>query len=243
MFNLLAGAEAALGATGIGFLPIVVWLTFWLFEDWKHPEPRRVLIIAFLTGMCAVPVVLSLEGVTTKLIPYGRTILIAWAAIEEAVKFGMAGIFVLRSRSVDEPIDYVVYMITVALGFAAVENSLFLFAPFIANNFLESAVTGDLRFIGPTLIHVLGSAIIGGALAFSFFRTRLDKVWYVAVGLILAVGLHAFFNFLIITTGAGRILTVFLGVWVGIIFILLALERIKLLRPPAWWEKIFTSAT
>ena len=61
------------------------------------------------------------------------------------------------------------------------------------------------------------------------------------IGLILATALHTFFNILIITTDADRILTVFLGVWVGIIFVILIFERIKLLRPPAWWEKIVTS--
>lgn len=238
MLSLIATAKAALGAAGIGFMPVLLWVVFWLFEDWKHPEPRKRLIMAFLTGMLTVAVVLPIQATANEFLPLGPTLLFVWALIEEALKLAMAWIFVLRSRAVDEPIDFPVYMITVALGFAAVENTLFLITPFAAGNLLESAVTGDLRFIGATLIHVLGSAIIGGALAFSFFREPAQKLWYATVAVILAATLHTLFNLLIITTGAGRILTVFLGVWVGIIFVLLALERIKLLRPPAWWEKV-----
>ena len=240
---MTAAVQAAFGATTIGVVPIIVWLGFWLVEDWKHPEPRNRLSAAFLTGMLAVPIVLSFEGLAVRLMPYGYGLIFVWALTEELVKLGMAWAFVLRNRAVDEPLDFPVYMITVALGFAAVENTLFLFTPLFGGNIIETAVTGDLRFIGPTLIHVLGAAIIGGSLAFSFFRERWTKLWYLALGVILAASLHTFFNFLIITTGASRILTVFLGVWVAIICVLLALERIKLLRPPAWWEKTFISSS
>ena len=239
--DLIAGAEAALGAASIGFIPIVIWLVFWLFQDWRHPEPRRQLLTAFLTGIMAVIVVLPLQAIANELLPLGAPLLFVWALTEEVVKFGMAWLLVLRNRSVDEPIDFPVYMITVALGFAALENSLFLFSPFLSGSILETAVTGDLRFIGATLIHVLGSSIIGGSLAFTFFRSSFERVGYVTAGVILAASLHTFFNFLIITSGSARVLTVFLGVWVGIICMLLALERIKLLRPPAWWEVLFSS--
>ena len=239
MPDILAAAYAAFGAAGMGFVPIAIWLAFWLFEDWRHPEPRRRLFIAFMVGMLAVPIVLSLEGLAVSVLPYGYLLLFLWAVIEEVVKVLMGWLFVLQHRSVDEPIDIPIYLITVALGFAAVENTLFLFTPLIEGATLTSAITGNLRFIGPTLIHVLGASIVGGAMAFAFFRSRPEKIYYALVGVILASGLHTVFNFLIITTGAGRVLTVFLAVWVAIIFVLLALERIKLLRPPAWWEKIF----
>ncbi len=239
MSDLVAAAGAALGATLMGFVPIVVWLAFWLFEDWKHPEPRRMLTAAFVVGMISVPVVLSFESLAASLLPYGYVLLFIWAMIEELVKLGLALVFVLRARSVDEPLDFPVYLITVALGFAAVENTLFLFTPLFGGGVLESAITGNLRFIGPTLIHVLDAAIIGAALGFAFFREQPFKFLYGAAGVILAATLHTYFNFLIITTGAGRVLTVFLGVWVAVIFVLLALERLKLLHPPSWWEKVF----
>ena len=219
-------------------MPVLIWLGFWLFEDWEHPEPRMRLLFAFLTGMLAVAVVLPFQKVASDMLPLGFGLLAIWALIEEVAKFGLAWLLVLRNRAVDEPMDMVIYMITVALGFAALENTLFLITPFFEHAALEGAITANMRFIGATLIHVLGSAVVGAALGFTYFRTRSEKITYIGIGLILATSLHALFNFLIITTGAGTVLTVFLGVWVGIISILLALERIRLLRPPAWWERI-----
>lgn len=227
----------------MGFLPIGVWLLFWLFEDWRHPEPRKRLLIAFLVGMLSVPLVLSIESAVTAFLPYGYLLLFLWALTEEGVKLAFAWFFVLRNRAVDEPIDMPVYLITVALGFAAVENALFLFAPLMSGGLVESAITSNLRFIGPTLIHVLGASIVGGALAMTFFRSSSEKLYYALTAVILASALHTFFNFLIITTGAQKVLTVFLVVWVALVFVLLALERIKLLHPPAWWEKIFIRTT
>ncbi len=235
-FNIGAG----LIALAAGFIPALIWLVFWLFEDRRRPEPRHMIIRTFLLGMLAVPIVLPLEKLAVDAgIPVSFQLFFIWSFIEEAVKMGLALAFVLRSPAVDEPIDLPIYMISIALGFAALENTLFLLAPITDGKLLESIVTGNLRFIGASLIHVLSSAVIGGALAFAYYRDTWDKIWFGAVGLILAVSLHAVFNLLIITTGAANILTVFLGVWVGIIFLLLTLERVKALRRPAWWEKAF----
>lgn len=227
-------------AFAAGFVPALLWLVFWLFEDRRRPEPRRLIVKTFLLGMLAVPIVLPLEKAAVDAgIPVGFTLFLIWAAIEELIKFALAFMFVLRNSAVDEPIDLPVYMISIALGFAALENTLFLLTPITGGALTESIVTGNLRFIGASLIHVLSSAIIGGALAFAFYRDFIYKVWFGVFGVILAIALHAMFNFLIITTGASRILTVFLGVWVGIIFLLLALERVKAIHRPAWWEKTF----
>jgi len=44
-----------------------VWLWFWLKEDAKRPEPKRLLFAAFAAGMIAVPFALSLEKFAVKL--------------------------------------------------------------------------------------------------------------------------------------------------------------------------------
>ncbi len=238
LFGINIGS--ALVALAAGFIPAVIWLVFWLFEDRRRPEPRALVVRTFLVGMLAVPIVLPLEKIVIDLgIPVSFQLFLLWALIEEVVKLAFALFFVLRNSAVDEPIDLPIYMISIALGFAALENTLFLLTPINDGKLLESIVTGNLRFIGASLIHVLSSAIIGGSLAFAYYRETADKFWFGAVGVILAVSLHAVFNFLIITTGASNILTVFVGVWVGIIFLLLTLERVKAVRRPAWWEKTF----
>lgn len=233
------GANSALAAFFLSLVPVLIWLAFWLFEDSKRPEPKGMIFLAFLSGMVTVLLVLPFQQVAAAYLPLAFPLILVWAAIEEVMKFAVAYLMVLRKRDVDEPIDFPIYLITVALGFAALENALFIFNPLINGELFQGLVAGNLRFVGATLVHVLSSAVIGGAFAFSYYRERAQKIWYGFMGVILAIALHAFFNFLIIITGSDGTLTVFLGVWVGIIFVLLALERVKRLTRPLWWEKIF----
>ncbi|MBU6310556.1 PrsW family intramembrane metalloprotease [Patescibacteria group bacterium] len=240
--DMLPLLPTALSAVALGFFPIIIWLAFWLIEDRRHPEPRQRLLVAFMAGMLSVPFVLGAQAGAYAFVTYGTLLLFIWATIEAIAKIFFAWFFVLRDSAVDEPIDIPVYLITVSLGFAALENTLFLVQPLMYEGFAISATTGGLRFIGPTLIHVLDAVIIGSALALAFFRSRGEKILYGLIGIILAAALHATFNILIIATDAEQSLSIFLGVWVAIIFALLMLERIKLLHPPAWWEKVFISS-
>lgn len=212
---------------------------FWLLQDIKRPEPKRLILRAFLAGVLTVLLVLPLQKIAAEHIPMGLILIVTWAAIEELLKLGMAWIVVLRHRAVDEPIDIPIYLITVALGFAALENTLFLIAPFSNGLFEQGFITGNLRFLGATLIHVVSSTIIASSLAFAFYKSSLRKVLYGFIGVILAIALHALFNFSIINTSADLLLTIFAVVWVGVVFLLLMLERIKLLQRPQWWKKVF----
>ena len=229
----------------MGFVPIFIWLVFWLLEDIRRPEPRGLIFRAFIAGMITVLLVLPLQRIALEVVPGASLanatlpIIFVWAAIEEIMKLALAWIVVLRHRAVNEPIDIPIYLITVALGFAALENTLFLLTPLGNGEIYSSLITGNLRFLGATLIHVLSSAVIGGAFAFAFYAGRLRILFYGAIGVILAIALHTLFNFTIINTRADYLLTIFAGVWVGIVFLLLVLERVKLLKRPAWWEKMF----
>jgi RsiW-degrading membrane proteinase PrsW (M82 family) len=132
-----------------GLLPALAWLWFWLREDSKHPEPRNLIALAFLAGMLTVAAVIPIQKFTAGYFMLGTTATFAaWAAIEEVCKFLAARITVLGRRTTDEPIDAVIYMVTVALGFASVENALFLLNPAIAGQLSTTLLTSDLRAIG-----------------------------------------------------------------------------------------------
>lgn len=219
-----------------GFIPALIWLIFWLLEDRRRPEPERMILRAFAAGMVAVPLVIPFQQAAAYW-ANGPMLVFIWAATEEMMKLIVALVAVLRKRAVDEPIDIPVYLITVALGFSALENMLFLLHP--SGGVVNELITGNLRFIGATLIHTLSSAVVGGMLALAFYRDWFSKIAYGLLGVILAVFLHGLFNFSILTVGADHLLTVFAFVWIGIVFLLLALERVKLLKRPAWWEKMF----
>ncbi len=214
-----------------GIVPALLWLLFFLREDRLHPEPRKLLIFTFIAGMSCVIFVLPVQRFAYGFLT-GGSLLLAWAFIEELFKYWAAYLVVLWQSAVDEPMDPVIYMITAALGFAALENALFMSGPLLSGNPTEALITGNLRFIGAALLHVVASASIGMALALSFYRKSKYKRLYFLTGFILSVLLHTIFNFFIMESNGGEVLIVFSFVWIGVILLLLLFERIKLIKKP-----------
>jgi RsiW-degrading membrane proteinase PrsW (M82 family) len=223
---LVSIAAAAAG----GVLPALAWLWFWRRED-DHPEPRRLIALAFFAGMLAVAFVIPIEKFVATFFTSQTVIFSFWSAIEEVTKFLAAWITVLRLREDDEPIDPVIYMVTVALGFAAAENALFLLSPLAGSTVAAEVITGNLRFVGATLLHVLSSSVIGIALGLSFYRSKKIRIEYAICGVILAILLHSSFNFFILNTPEQDLLRTFGFVWIGLVAVLGILEFIKRIRP------------
>lgn len=209
-----------------GVLPALLWLAFWLLEDRCEPEPKSYLVLTFAAGAVAVFAALWLEQRAQGYFA-GTSLIVIWAAIEELLKFGAAYLVALRARVFDEPLDAIVYMITVALGFSAFENALFLLSPLQDGDILRTIVTGDLRFIGASLLHSLSSATIGVALALAFYKSAAQKRMAALIGVILAIFLHSLFNFFILGTGGGATFWIFLCIWFGVVIMLFMTEQIK----------------
>ncbi len=201
----------------LGLLPSVTWLFFYLHEDMKHPKPILAVLLAFLVGGAVTFLVLPVEIFTNEwFIRLGFPLytigsFLALAAIEEVFKFFGAFLSVGKSRAFREPLDAMIYAITVALGFAAVENIASLFkasdGSFLNVDVLESLV---LRFVGATLLHSLAGGIAGYYWGKSFFKPEL-RWFYIGVGLALATALHAVFNLLIIKSGPANLAIVFVS--------------------------------
>ncbi len=209
-----------------GMIPAFVWLFFWLLEDRCEPEPKRYIFLCFLAGMLGVVVVLPLEQLADNYVT-GTMLLLVWGALEELVKFGAAYAVALRTAFFDEPLDAVIYLVTAALGFSALENTLFILGPLHEGDALRSILTADLRFMGATLLHSLASATIGIALALSFYKPASVRRMVAFLGVVLAIALHTLFNFFILNKGSDATFWIFLCIWVGIVALLLLVERVK----------------
>jgi len=211
-----------------GLLPSLIWLYFLLKEDATHPEPKTLIALAFVAGMVGVALALPAEQYAKFLLDDKiLSITISWSLIEEILKYAMAAIFILWRNAVDETPDYVIYMITVALGFAAVENMLFLLSPLLDGDLASGFFTGNLRFIGSTLLHVVASAAIGFSLAFSTKYHPVGRTAAAALGLILAVALHTAFNTLIMNQGTSTALAAFFLIWMVAVIFFAAFEVLK----------------
>ena len=197
---------------GLGVLPSLVWLIFYLQQDRKHPEPVWMIIYAFiLSGMMTFFALVLQMLARTWFIRYGigghsPFELGVFATIEEVLKFLAMYWFISKRKDFDEPLDAMVYMITIALGFAAVENIASLFQSNNVVGMTAGLVTPlgglALRFFGATLLHSVTSGLIGYHWGLAIVRRR--PLWiYLTLGVAMASALHGVFNYLILKTGPG----------------------------------------
>jgi len=227
----MPSAQTIFFALAGGILPALLWLWFWLQEDRLHPEPRSMIIRTFIAGMFAVPLVLPLEQLIQKNYAFDITLVVfLWACAEELFKWLAVYLAAFDTKEYDEPIDAVVYMLTGALGFAAMENVFFLITSISNTNVVESLVTGNLRFIGATLLHVLSSGVIGLFMGLSFCKSGLAKKTYLLFGLALAILLHTLFNVYIIRDGGTSIFIIFCFVWVAVLLLIAGFEKVKRIK-------------
>ena len=199
-------------------MPSFIWLYFLLREDARHPEPKRLIAFAFFAGMLTVLIVIPFEQFVRTYVLSDFSVMIGWATIEEVAKYAVAALCLFWRRDVDEAPDYVIYMLTVALGFAAAENTLFILTPFLNGDLANGFLTSDMRFLGSTLLHVVASATIGFSLAFSAGYRAEGRILSAALGLILAIALHTAFNTIIMTGGTSTTVALFLTWTVAVAF-------------------------
>lgn len=188
----------------LGILPGFIWLVFYLQEDTDH-EPKKEILYAFLAGTVVTVVVLFVQNFFNDVVAplvnirdLSPIYLLVLAGIEEFFKFGTAYILLSRSKYFDVPVDAMIYMIIVALGFATVENIGALQGQLKETALLSSIIgTATLRFIGATLLHTLASALVGYYWAKGIITKHLFKS--IVLGLLAATTLHAGFNYLVLS--------------------------------------------
>jgi RsiW-degrading membrane proteinase PrsW (M82 family) len=233
-FALEAFVYALIG----GVFPALVWLWFWMHENHAHHEPKHTIWLTFLVGMSAVFVVYPFQKLATTLIGEenaGWNTFLAWATIEEIAKYSVAYCIALRLKYnvFDEPIDAFVYLMTAALGFSAMENTLFLIAPLLQGETFTTIVTGNMRFMGANLLHVASSGVLSLFISYAYFKPIWAQRLSLMVGLLAATILHTIFNFLILLVtdfNKEMIFVAFSYVWITLIILILALEKVKTIK-------------
>ena len=210
-----------------GVIPSLVWLWFWLKEDKEDPEPNGLLVVCFILGMVSVLLVLPIEKFIQTNITSSQMQIFGWASVEEIIKYLIVVAILYRSTYLHKPIDWPIFLITTALGFAALENMLFLIKPLSLGQTTVGLLTGNLRFLGSTLLHAVASGIIGIMAGLSFYIKGFRKEIYLLIGFILAIGLHSVFNFFIMENNGSEFLKVFAFLWVATIINLLLFEKLR----------------
>ena len=195
-------------------LPIAI-LVFYIYRKDKNvPEPTGQLLKAFFYGILSVLLSLCMS------IPFGllglypaesitaldsiRHAFFAAAVPEEIAKFVMLWLVVRKNRHFDERVDGIVYAVCVSLGFAALENVLYLFSN--AESFVSVGV-GRALFAVPG--HFCFAVLMGYYYSLARFSAADQKKNY-ALTLIAPIMAHGIYDAILMVTEVAPVLSVVL---------------------------------
>jgi RsiW-degrading membrane proteinase PrsW (M82 family) len=133
---------------------LVIALYVYVRDKYEH-EPLGLLAWTFALGALGAP----LAAVVERLVPYVPLI----GPVEEVAKFLAVRLFAYRSREFNEPFDGVVYCVMASMGFATLENVMY--------------VLGGGMSIGieRALISVPGHAAFGAIMGYYVGRAKFEE--------------------------------------------------------------------
>ena len=176
-----------------GIAPGLALLSYFYLKDYYETEPISVVLKAFLYGVCLVfPVmflqyILETEGIFTSDFD---TAFVSTALLEEFFKWFILLFAIYQHVAFDEPYDGIVYGVAVSLGFATMENTLYLLA-----NGVEHALT---RAILPVSSHALFGVIMGFYLGKAKF-TAVRSKYFLLAAFVVPFILHGVYDFILMT--------------------------------------------
>jgi RsiW-degrading membrane proteinase PrsW (M82 family) len=209
-----------------GMVPTFLWLWFWINES-DDDIPSVLIVFGYICGMLAVLILLPLHNPIEHLNLTSGQITTLYATLEECAKVSIIAILAFNSHIYDAT-DYTIYLVTGALGFSALENTLYLLQPIAHITDIGSVViTGNLRFFGATVLHTVTVAIVGIFIGIAYPLGRFGKTVAALLGISAGVLIHVMFNtYIELGTRQGTIIAI-VGIWSIALVIIMIFDRLK----------------
>ncbi|MCO4806482.1 MAG: PrsW family intramembrane metalloprotease [Flavobacteriales bacterium] len=183
----------------VAFAISVIWMIYLRKLDVFEPEEWKHIIIVFIMGCVTVWAVFPITAFMKTNLgfqldnSFWNDFIYSWVGIgmvEELIKMVPLIIIVQFRKIVNEPYDFILYAAVSALGFAFIENAMYI----ERSDFY--AING--RALMSTVAHMTFSSIIGYGLLIASCR-RPGKGWHYIVGAFLVASLmHGFYDFWLI---------------------------------------------
>lgn len=200
----------------VAFCISVIWMVYLRKLDVFEPERWLHIIIVFVMGcittFAVFPISDFIHGLGFML--NGEVVndflytSIGIGMVEELVKLIPLVIIIQFRKIVNEPYDFLLYAATSALGFAFIENSLYI----ERSDFF--AING--RALMSTVAHMTFSSVIGYAFMIASCRRPGRGWYYILGGFLLASVMHGFYDFWLINPIAKK--------WNGLTFVFFILS-------------------
>jgi protease PrsW len=188
------------GVLVVAIAPAVALFLFFYLRDKYRREPIGVMLVTFILGAASLAPAaitsLSLQKLTgwrsstPNLLHAFLGAMVIVGLVEEGAKFLVVRFYAYHRPEFDEPYDGIMYSVTAALGFATLENILY-----VSSN---GAGTGVMRALLAMPSHAFDGVLMGYFLGEAKFA-RNDRVgnWLSALGFGLAVVAHGLYDFIV----------------------------------------------
>jgi RsiW-degrading membrane proteinase PrsW (M82 family) len=192
----------------IALAPGIAICLFIFYKDIYNREPKLNLIISFFLGCAAIiPAVIfedkfsfTSDGTVTGVAIFSFAIV---AFSEEFSKFLGLRLYAYNMKSFDEPLDGIVYSVMVGMGFATLENLLYVLKYAEIGQGLE---VGIKRMFLSVPAHGTFAVVMGYFVGKAKFDSK-NSFWLMMAGLLAAIFFHGSFDFFLFvneTTVWGR---------------------------------------
>jgi len=181
----------------ISLAPILI-IAFYIYNRDKYEkEPFSFLLRALFSGVwIVIHVVLierfltipseGLEGISNA----AYTAFVVAALTEEGMKYFAFYLFFWRNRNFNERFDGIVYAVYIALGFAGIENVLYVFT--------GGYSVGLVRALTAVPAHALFGIVMGYYFGMAKFYPN-TRVLYLFMAFFLPFAFHGFYDFLLMS--------------------------------------------
>ncbi|MCR5453629.1 MAG: PrsW family intramembrane metalloprotease [Bacteroidales bacterium] len=204
----------------LALLPVAVVL-YYIYSKDHDPEPPRTIFIAFLWGcVSVVPAILG-EWV----IHFDNMFLQATfgiGLIEEACKLAMLMLYIWKHADFNDRFDAIVYSVAVSLGFAAVENIMYVIQGGVSVAILRAlfSIPGHATFA------IIMGYYFAKAKTHFYYGRRQQQYTQLALALLLPTLGHGIFDYLALTASEHSNNALYLLIFVFVIdFITLAMVK------------------
>ncbi|MBS4961195.1 MAG: PrsW family intramembrane metalloprotease [Clostridiales bacterium] len=178
--------------------PVLI-LSFYIYiRDKYEKEPVRLLIVSLMAGMISASIIYILQvnikiEIKNQWIKLFYLSFISSAGIEEGVKFIFLFFLIWKNKNFNEPFDGIVYGAFLSLGFAGIENYIYVFHP-IKGGYNTAILRGIFSVPG----HGLFGTAMGYHMGMKKFPMKGDKISFFSV-FFSAWVLHGIYNAIVLS--------------------------------------------
>ncbi len=184
----------------LAILPIIFYVCLVYFKDKYEKEPILKLLKYFLFGVLVSFIAILLERYFSSLnIFYGvanklYTSFFIAGFIEEGLKYIFLIVILLKDKDFNEKLDGIIYSIFISLGFATIENIVYLIRESTKSSFIIAIIRGIICI--PS--HIVFAIVMGYYISeYKFYKKRDIRNINLVYAFIFPILFHGVFDFIL----------------------------------------------